>query len=51
MQEEIRTLIALAAQRQVPDATVTRLQMLKLRAIRVRAYLHQLDEQMRQLDL
>lgn len=50
MQEEIRTLIALAGQRQVPDATVNRLKMLGMRGKRVRAYLHQLEDEMRRLD-
>jgi beta-lactamase regulating signal transducer with metallopeptidase domain len=49
LQEEIRTLIVLAAKREVPRATVGRLEKLYVRANRVRAYVDQLESRMRQL--
>ncbi len=49
LQEEIRTLIALAATREVAGSTVRRLEMLHVRAMRVRTYVDQLESRMRML--
>ena len=50
MREEIRTLIALAAEREVPASTVRRLEQLHVRAMRIQSFVDQLESRMRQLD-
>lgn len=49
LQEQIRALIELAAQREVPDTTVERLKMLHVRAMRFRSFVDQLESRMRLL--